>query len=189
VFRRFADYIKERRCDIVITGKVGVGLFKHEFSDRPFKQIKLPNRELKDRDLAALVKITKKYVNARIFCGRFTNLIKQEPVEVSMSDDSLLEAIAGSETEKERYSPFIYEPSWEEVLEYFDTQILLALLSRTVQEARLAEHGSRVTAMELARQNVENIFKKLEEQLLWERKRLLNKQQQEQFASIQLWDN
>jgi len=36
---------------------------------------------------------------------------------------------------------------------------------------------------------VENIFKKLEEQLLWERKRLLNKQQQEQFASIQLWDN
>jgi ATP synthase F1 gamma subunit len=186
IFQRFSKYVKDRECDILITGEVGASLFKEQFGDRPFKHVLLSKRTVTQADLLPLVKLTKNYVNVKIFYGKFINFIKQEPTVADLSDETLLPTNDKEEKES-KYTPFIFEPSLPDIIAFFDTQILSALLSRTAQEGNLAEHGSRVTAMELARQKVDTLLSQFSEEALRNKKTIQNKRQQEQFASLMLW--
>lgn len=188
IFQRFSKYIKDHRCDIVITGKVGASLFRQEFIDRPYEYVQLPDHTITQRDLLPLVHMTKEYFNIKIFYGKFINFIKQEPAVANLSEEAIVNKLSDTQ-ENPTFTPFLFEPSLPNIISFFDTQILSALLSRTAQEGSLAEHGSRVTAMELARQRVDTLLNNLAQESLNQRKRLQNKRQQEQFASQMLWQS
>lgn len=56
---------------------------------------------------------------------------------------------------------FIFEPNKEELLEYLIPTILKTQLHKTILDSNASEHGARMTAMENATENAEELLKEL----------------------------
>ncbi len=186
IFRPFSEYVRQHPCDIIISGEVGKTLFRNSFPEQPFEYIPLPPPPISSTALAPLVKATSNHTDVRIFYGKFINFINQQPAMAKLADEQSFLQPAGKNKPNSEY--FIFEPTMPAVVAYFDTQILTALMSRTSQEASLAEHGSRVTAMEQARQRIDTLLKQLSQKALNIQREMQNKRQREQLASISLWN-
>jgi len=184
-FNLFAEYIEENNSDVIVTGQVGKNLFSARYPKWPARFFDLPKEVSFAETVAALVDITTRYAKVRVFYGKFVNFIEQQPVFADLADSPITSQ--AKEKKKGVVVPFIFEPSLEKLVALFDTQILTALLTGTTQESSLAEHGSRVKAIEEARLRIDEH----RQRLLWQQQRvdkeLKDKKQREMLASLRLW--
>lgn len=66
-----------------------------------------------------------------------------------------------SEEETDEKADFIFEPNKEDLLEYLIPTILKTQLHKTILDSNASEHGARMTAMENATENAEELLKEL----------------------------
>jgi len=188
IFRAFLTQADREEADIVIAGKVGQELFAAARPGMDFTYVEMPESRLLAADLAPLVQHAAGRQNVHIFYGRFINLIDQVSAETNLSEVSFRsEAEARGHTRGRRTLRFLFEPSFGEVVDFFDTQILGSLVVQAAHESQLAVLGSRVTAMEDASQRVNdrlNELKKIDRLLL---KTKQNREQRDLMAGMTLW--
>ena len=82
---------------------------------------------------------------------------------------------------------FLFEPSIEYVVDFFENQIFSIILSQTVSEAQLARFGSRIQAMETAQNNMQKLIEKIARRQKAVKALEINKKQLELFAGRRLW--
>jgi len=106
----------------------------------------------------------KHYDVMEISYGRFKNAAVQFaeverylPVETSVVEKSSVD----SATEKSSKADYIFEPSKEELLEQLIPSILQNQLQKCCLDTNASEHGARMTAMDKATENAEDIVKEL----------------------------
>src|SRR5258708_40304316 len=134
--------------DIAIVGKTGKELYDTSSINHPYTFFDLPDVLHSMEELKPLISHILQYEHVTVFYGRFVNIVTQEAAYTSISGDEQVETIEKQERPKE-YG-FIFEPSIEEVLDFFETQIFSSLFKQTIVEAELARLASRIKAMEQA---------------------------------------
>lgn len=100
-----------------------------------------------------------KYDAIDIVYAQFKNAAVQNFVVEQFLPVAKMEA--SEEAKKEEKADFIFEPNKEDLLEYLVPTILKTQLHKTILDSNASEQGARMTAMDKASENAEDLLKEL----------------------------
>lgn len=99
----------------------------------------------------------KTYDKIEIFYSQFKNAATQIFTEEAFLPVAKVKATAGKKTNKD----FIFEPGKEEILTYLIPKILNTQFFKVLLDSNASEHGARMTAMDKASENANEMLKDL----------------------------
>lgn len=185
VFALFKENCKKKEtADIAIVGKLGKELYDSSDIKRPYKYFEIADYEKDIEDLKPLISYILPYESVNVFYGKFLNVMTQEAFLFNVTGEESFET--GEEGIKEY--DFIFEPSIEKVFAFFESQTFFSLFKQTVHEAELARYGSRIKAMELALETINNKLGNLTEKERRVKNLIANKRQLERIAGMRVWE-
>lgn len=181
------DSMKDKPTDLIVVGDAGRDLLVKLRPEIKFQYFDLPDFTDPASALLPIAKELQNYENITLYYGRFVNLVDQIPARTQLFDEAALEVATGPSKIKKEQMYYLFEPTLAEVVDFFNRQIFAMLFKQTIDESRLAQLGSRITAMESASQNI----KKHQQGLLVLARRmarqLKNTKQRQQLAGMVLW--
>lgn len=184
-YRLFAAEVKKvdsKTTDIVILGRAGKEMYEASGMSQPFSYFEIPDTSVDLSHIKALMQLFLKYEAVQIFYGKFGNVVNQTPIETSISGEDIFETEMPMQVPRE--DRFIFEPTLQKILHFFETQIMANLFSQTLLENQLARHASRVSAMEEALVNIELEEKRLHQQQVRLKHLVQNKKQLETISGV-----
>ncbi|NTV31609.1 hypothetical protein HGA91_06555 [candidate division WWE3 bacterium] len=185
VFFSFLKQVREHESDIIIIGRVGRDLFLEQEGSRPFRYIEISDVDIGSVDLRNVVHELKDYDQVNVFYGKFENIVNQESTISNVSGSQVFTAEELTQkkqpTEEHR---FLFEPSLEQILDFFENQVFASLIKQTVHESHLASFASRIKAMEEALQNIETKSAQLKSDQRRVKRMLNNKKQIETISRV-----
>jgi len=179
VWRKVLNYLNENKADLVVIGKIGQHLSRRE--GLKTKNFNLDNDWPEIEKIKEIVEFVKNYQKVTVFHGKFETVLNQKPALTDISGGIPLE-----EKTKE-VKMYLFEPSPEAILQFFETEILSALFNQTLLEHRLARYAARMMAMYEATESAKEMKENLEKTKIKLRRQLENKRQIELFSSFKLW--
>lgn len=182
-FNLFLETVKKRQGDIAIVGKIGLGYFLDENIGKEHIYFDLSDNQLQIEQLKKLVNFLLQYEKIYVFHGRFQSLVTQEAYMTSVSGDILETAATESHPLK-----YIFEPSAEKVLSFFETEILASVFEQTIQESQLAKHASRMVSLDAAAATIRLSIKKVKSEEDRLKHRMINQKQLNVMTTLSLWN-
>jgi len=179
-WKEVQKYLEKNKTDLVVIGRIGKYLAEVSGFGHKMFYFELNDVKPEEMRIGEILNFIKNYKKIIVFHGRYEKVLSQKPV---------MEEISGklpSEKKFENVHPYLFEPSPEAVLEFFETEIIAALFNQTILEHQLARYASRLMAMYQATENAKNLKQKL---LIVENKlkrQKLNKKQIELFSNVKL---
>lgn len=184
-FTLFMETIAKTNDDIVIVGKLGRELFAEADTKKPHTYFEVPDTKIVFEDLKPVVAHIFPYEQVTVFYGKFVNVINQTPTAASISGEKTF--ATQEEGQPQVQTKFLFEPTLNKVLQFFESQIFSALFKQSVHESQLARHASRIRAMESALENIHDHLASLHGQQKKLRRLLAGKKQNEALSGISLW--
>ncbi len=152
VFNLFLKNISSKETDIMIIGKTGKEMMEQAEITKDYSYYEIPEDQVSLDDLKPIVDALSEYQTVEVYYGRFSNMVNQLPTVSNLSGQSILETDASGD---EKVVPFAFEPSVEQILQFFENQVFVSMFKQTINEAELARLASRIRAMEEALGNIE----------------------------------
>lgn len=181
VFDFFIKEVEEKNLEATIVGSLGLAMFRDRAPGKPYSYFQLPDYGIDRANMAALVRHLVEYEAIRIYYGKFKSIINQIPDVITIS--------SGEESQvakAEVLVKYLFEPSLEEILMFFETEMFSSIFEQAINESQLAKFASRMLAMDQAGQKVKEALEgtKLDSRRLTHH--IDNKKQQEFLSSIML---
>jgi F-type H+-transporting ATPase subunit gamma len=155
-FRKFMEEIKDKNVEITIIGKLGRSLFLEKEPKKPYTYFDLPDYQVSQAKLSKVIKHLVAYEKISVYYGKYQSIITQVPTEFTIS--------AGTSVREDVKDPkvqYLFEPSVEKILMFFETEIFASLFDQTIRESQLAKFASRILAMDKAAENIKSDLQKL----------------------------
>ncbi len=180
-YRVFRDKVNNSDTDIVILGKVGKEFYEKESHKKAYTYFDIPDSGVTMEDLKQVIYHVSHYEKIDVYFGKFESFINQTPV-----NQNLLGQEFETKTNQDFYG-YIYEPSFGTVKGFFETQIFASLLKQSVFEGQLGRYASRVKAMEMALENIDNNSKRLKSTYRRVQRQVENRKQIGIISGLSLW--
>jgi F-type H+-transporting ATPase subunit gamma len=162
---KYARQREEGKVSLLFIGKKGFDYFRRRYRDLIFNTdhiglYEVPSYENISVLSASLMEAfqTGKYDAIEVVYSRFKNAGTQFPTADQWLPVPKLEVKPGASTKKVDY---IFEPDQAQLLEHLVPSILQLSFHKTVLDTQAGEHGSRMTAMDKATENAEEMLKTL----------------------------
>jgi ATP synthase F1 gamma subunit len=159
LFMQELNKTDKEKTDIVVIGNAGRIMFEGSGANRPYEYFEIPDSSVSVAHIKNLMNKFLQYESVIVFYGKFGNVVKQSPIETSITGEDIFETETLAQIPRE--DRFIFEPTLQKIFHFFETQIMANLFSQTLLENQLARHASRVNAMEEALGHIEDETKKL----------------------------
>jgi len=179
-FDKFAEEIKSTDSEATIVGRQGLSLYIQTFPERPYSFFEIPDQNITLKDLTPLIKHIVQYEEIHVYHGKFISVVSQKADMLAVSAQINL---AGSANQKPQKS-YLFEPSLENILMFFETEIFASVFEQAVRESELAKYASRVLAMDKADLNIQNRTKSLELEKMRVEHAVSNKKQLNSLPAI-----
>uniref|UniRef100_A0A7C4TPN0 F0F1 ATP synthase subunit gamma n=1 Tax=candidate division WWE3 bacterium TaxID=2053526 RepID=A0A7C4TPN0_UNCKA len=182
-FDLFKKSIQGKELDIIIVGKIGQNLFEGmRSSNQSYKYFELADTASTSEEFSGLISYVTEYSKVIVYHGQFQSILSQIPKEEFMSGE-VLQADSGVRQEYD----FIYEPSIEKVMSFFEIEIMASIFEQSLHESSLSKYASRMISLDRAVVNIgEKIrYAKFTKQRV--RHRIINKKQLSLLSSMSLW--
>lgn len=183
IWSRVYDFWKNNKTDLVVIGRVGKYLTESYRLGLKIFYFDLNDQKPEEERIKEVIEFVKRYERIIVFHGKFETILSQNP---AITD------ISGGVSLKERVDEiknYLFEPSPEAVLEFFETEIVGNLFRQTILEHSLAKYTARMITMYQATENIKQFKKELQKnkrKLEWQ---LLDKKQVEIFSGFKLWSS
>lgn len=180
-FREFDNYTNKNNAEPVIIGEFGKRLFEQKYPGKHYKYFPLPDTGNNEGFFRKIMEDLLTYKNVVVFFAKFESMASQN---VALLDFS------GQQRERtETGTPiyYIFEPSLEKILDFFEKQIFSTILDQTFTESDLARNAERMIVLDAAMDNIGTRLKSFDLQKKIAIHRSLNKKQVESLSSISLW--
>ncbi|OGM24064.1 hypothetical protein A2715_02705 [Candidatus Woesebacteria bacterium RIFCSPHIGHO2_01_FULL_39_32] len=171
-FKKFIEDVRAENIEVTIIGKLGRSFFVQEEPNQPYTYFELPDYGIDSIKLAEAIKHLVAYEEIRVYYGKYQSVVTQKVTTFSISAGT---PISGK-TQKATVD-YIFEPSVEKILMFFETQIFASLFDQSIRESQLAKFASRILAMDRASTNSSLRLKKLNLQKLKAMHNVTNKKQ------------
>jgi F-type H+-transporting ATPase subunit gamma len=184
VMRTYNEFLEEARSnevEVTIVGKVGMALFREHEPTHPATYFDYPDDGKDETAMEEIVKHLVQYEEIHVYYGKFKNVVRQEPDKYVMTAGLPL-SDAGKQSNKPR--EYLFEPSLQAILKYFEKEIFGTMLSQTVDESQLGKYASRLVAMDRAEQNIDKRLKKMEVEQLRARHATQNRKQLNLMSAV-----
>lgn len=181
VFDHFIADIQKKDSDILIIGKMGKELMEASRFKKNYFYHDLPDANVEMTNVQPIIDTLSQYEKVDIYYGRFSNMVNQLPTTSNISGQEILDTKDTTSSEVVHYA---FEPSMEEILDFFENQVFISLFKQTVNETELARLASRIRAMEEALGNIEKLEPQIKREGRIYRRSLQNKKQLEMMTSV-----
>ncbi len=182
LFMQELEKNEKDKTDIVVIGNAGRIMFEGSGTGRPYEYFEIPDTSIDMDHIKQLMQKFLQYEKVSVFYGKFGNVVKQSPIETSITGEDIFETETLAQIPRE--DRFIFEPTLQKIFHFFETQIMANLFSQTLLENQLARHASRVNAMEEALGHIEEETKKLNVEKVRAKHLLDNKKQLEAISGV-----
>ena len=188
IFNLFLKNVTKDGSDIIIVGRVGKRLYDEQDNKKNYTYFELPDVELRLENLKPVIYHLVRYQKIIVYYGKFESVVTQKETFSSISGDqpSSYQAESSSRLADET-SHFLFEPSLETILAFFEDLIASSLFRQTVHETQLARWASRIMSMEKAQVNIDAQIKRLHFSEMKIQRQEQNKKQLDRLAGISLW--
>src|SRR5690606_10040815 len=122
-------------------------------------------------NLEKLIRHLVQYKTIKVYHGKYKTVVTQDSVVTDIS--------AGTDTSdvENTNEDYIFEPSIEDILMFFETQVFTSLFDQVLRESQLARYASRILAMDSASANISNRIKEARIERLMAIHKEINKKQ------------
>lgn len=181
-FKLFTESVRASDYEVTIIGLTGLALFQQFEPNRPYTYFDLPDSKLDYVKLANIIKHLVSYEEIVIYYPKFENVVTQEPAVFSISAGTKLQS-----SSKGPRREYIFEPTLESILIFFETEIFNSLLEQTVSESQLAKYASRMLSLDRASERIGNRLKEIKIDKLKLSHKISNKKQLHSLSGVTLW--
>ena len=188
-FKLFVQDMKKadtNNSDILVIGRTGKEMFEGSSFKRAFDYFEIPDTSVDVEHIKKLMQKFLQYEKVSVYYGKFGNVVRQTPIATSISGEDIFETETRVQVPRE--DRFIFEPTLEKILHFFETQIMANLFSQILLENQLARHASRVNAMEEALVHIEEESKRLHQVRNRIKHQMQNKKQLQTISGLALWE-
>ena len=178
-FKHFIDNIRKQDVEVTIIGRLGLSLFREQESKRPYTYFDFPDYGVDEAKLAVITAHLVEYDEIHVYYGKYQSVVTQKPTMFSIS--------AGTKVSEEVKAPtvaYIFEPTMEKILMFFETEIFASLFDQAVRESQLAKFASRILAMDRAGENIRNSLKEINLVKLRLTHRMVNRKQLNSLSTV-----
>ena len=182
-FDQFIEEIRQSDSEVTIIGKQGLSLFKAIEPNRSYTYFDLQDYGITQSEIGEIIRHIVQYKEIHMFYGKFHNVLVQKPFKFTISAQMDLDGKTQTHPVRKEY---IFEPSLEQILKFFETEMFASLFEQSVRESQLAKFASRILAMDTATQNVQKERGKLSVQKLALQHRVANRRQLNALPGILL---
>jgi ATP synthase F1 gamma subunit len=181
-FETFSEEVKKGATDVVIIGKQGKAFYDSTGLKKDVTSFDLPDDHLDRVAVSKVAQFILNYETIVVCYGKYQSVIKQEPTRTVISDRTISQDLDQKEENK-----YLFEPSIEKIMQFFETEILASIFEETVNESHLAKFASRLISLNQAVENVKNNLKKAQYLHRVVAHQSMNRKQLETFSGISLW--
>lgn len=176
------DYLSQNKADLVICAEVGKYFAQGLDFGGKSAYFDIDDENPNEEQVKAVIDYIKNYKEIIVFHGKFENILTQTPTKTVIPGE------IPKKSDQEDISSYLFEPSSEKVLEFFETELLTAFFNQTFLEHRLSRHATRVVAMHQAGENAKERQEILKMTLKRLKRKELDKKQFEITGPLQLWN-
>ncbi|OGK25201.1 hypothetical protein A3A46_01755 [Candidatus Roizmanbacteria bacterium RIFCSPLOWO2_01_FULL_37_13] len=189
IFKLFLENIDKKETDVIIIGRLGRRLYEELETKKPYLYFELPDFEINLENLKPVIYYLVKYKTIMVYYGKFESIVTQQAAASNISGDQRFGADKkpGTSSDPGLGTKFLFEPSLESIMAFFEDLITLYLFRQTVFETQLARWASRIMAMEKAQVNIETQIKRLRFLDTKINRADQQKKQLERLSGISLW--
>ncbi len=180
IWQETARFQTENGSDLAVVGEIGRQLVERQKLASRVYYFDLNDEQPRESEIRKIIELLKQYDEIKVFHGKFKTVLFQEIVTANLAGE-----ITG-QTPKET-NAYLFEPSPEAVMEFFETELLTAFFSQAFLEHRLSRHATRMVRMYQAEEKAKERQAELSEQAKKIKWHLLDKKQQEISLIFQLW--
>ncbi len=178
-FKKFISDLDKSDTEVTIIGRVGRSLFLSERPEVPYVYFDLPDFGVDATKLNEVIKHLVQYEEIKVYYGKFQSVVTQKAEMQSISAGTKVTGQVADITVN-----YLFEPSVEDILMFFETQIFASLFDQSLRESQLAKFASRILAMDRATQNIEKRVGDLNLQKLNLAHKLSNTKQLNSLSSV-----
>lgn len=131
------------------------------------------------KEIAGLINILAEYKSIYVFYPTFINPFRQEVALIDITHK------AEPQFAEQLPIDYIFEPEIDELIEFFETQVRLILFNRVLLETKLAQTGARLSRMQRAHEQAEDLVKEQRRVIHKEEVAIQSKRLLETFAGFQ----
>lgn len=178
-FRKFISDLKSESSEITVIGRIGRSMFTDKYPNIPYTFFELPDYGSDKNKLLAIINHLVQYDEVRVYYSAYDTVINQRPLMANLTAGTTL--IQKAEKSKEE---FIFEPSVEEILMFFEKEVFGSFFDQTIRENQLSKLSGRIMAMDRASQTIKSRLKSINFDYLKIRHREMNKKQLSSLQSL-----
>lgn len=187
-FALFSDYLSKNDCEAAIVGKLGMSMYQESGQTKPVSFFEFPDNGTDPDDLKKVVTFLLQYEKIMVFYGRFKSIVNQEAVVSDIYGEQVNREEETSQKEHVDEMHYLYEPSLEKILEFFEAEIFASIFEQTLNESQLAKNASRMQLLDNAIQNIGDSLKKEQYTKRILAHRAINTKQVNALSGISLWN-
>ncbi|MBP9700567.1 F0F1 ATP synthase subunit gamma [Candidatus Woesebacteria bacterium] len=178
-FDAFLTEVRASDAEVTIIGQQGLSYFEAVEPKRPHTYFELPDNGFTTESGSKIIKHIVKYKEIHLFYGKFQNVLIQKPERTMISSQIDIDALQIKDRTK-----YLFEPSLDSILKFFETEMFASLFEQVVRESQLAKFASRILAMDQASENIKVERRKLMWQKLAAQHRLSDRKQLNTLPAI-----
>jgi ATP synthase F1 gamma subunit len=184
-FDLFIADVKENDTDIVIIGKYGKRFFENSSLKKPFVYFDFSDTGLDDENTKDILKYVLNYEAIAIYHGFFKDVLVQEAIRTLVTGSLNRDLSKAAQPEFK----YVYEPSIEEIMTFFEKEILSVVFNQSVFESSLSKFASRMISLDQATVKVKNVLKRTNFKIRKLRHKGADEAQLAVTSGISLWSS
>src|SRR3989344_526415 len=181
VYKEFIEDLKAKKVDSVVIGKIGRSMMARENADSRVEYFDLADYKPEWTKIQEITDLISQYEKITVYYGEFLSIVNQIPAKSDISGGASLG------TPVKTVKDYFFEPTPEEIMKFFETQVIANLFHQKIYEAQLARFASRLITMNDASKNATEKLGDLNEDFLRLKKYVRNKKQLVTHSSRALW--
>ena len=190
------EEIRKEPRDVLVLGKVAEDHFSRLKPPIPFTAIPVEDEDFTVEQISKIVHHVSGYRKVTAYYNHFRTILTSDVLE------SPLNLVAAENKEEKPQEPAeelkglakfikkddaLFEPSLEEVLNFFETTILKTLLRQKVRESLLSRYAARMVAMDVATENAKTAAKGLQRDMRRAKRLRANQRMLDSYSGMSLW--
>lgn len=155
-YRHMLKDLENSNAEVTVVGRLGRTMFQVGGENRPYSYFDYPDYGTSSEKFAQLVTHLVQYEEIHVYYAQFRSMVDQEPVKFTINAQTPMSVSIHKKDQKY----FIFEPSLEQILRFFESEIFTSVMDQVLQESQLAKSASRILAMNRATKNIEETLAK-----------------------------
>jgi ATP synthase F1 gamma subunit len=177
---------KAAEVDIVVVGRIGRQLFeavRENLGVSSYKYFDLPDSTSDPSDFVEIVAYIAEYSSVVVYHGQFESILTQKAIKEELSGQ-----LPPSEVSAAEMGNYIFEPSLEKIVGFFESEILASVFEQSMYESSLGKYAARMINLDRAVVNIDRILGIARQDAQKSSHRDANRKQLSLLSSSKLWN-